>query len=187
MNRGYEEQLQAARTLLESNEGETYPEETRLFVASLLEMGEDPLYISGILNVQPQTVQRWHEDFMTREEFPMRPDEVSFIRDKNILRADARTIGNVVKRCLEEGFTTQEAAEFLGVSEQTIKLWLVRFARDYNQMTNLLPGCEVRVKNAYVLGIQAKDELQQLIYRNDEIEGNLAAQRRMEYLEQRRA
>lgn len=185
MNRGYEDQLIAARTQLLVDEAENYPEEVRLFAASLIEMGESVVHISELLNIEPAIIMAWHTTYITHVDFAIREDEFSFFRDKNVLRADARTIGSIVKSCLENEVSPEDAAIAVGVNIQTVNAWIVKFGRDYPQMINLLPGCEVKVKSIYVLGLEAKEELQGIIYHHDNQEAILAAERRMEYMQGR--
>lgn len=185
MERGYEDQLRAAKTNREVNEMAGYPEDVKLFASSLLEMGEDILYIARLLDIEPHTVSAWHHTFTTQLNFVLREDEFTFIREKNVLRTDARTKGAIVKACIEDGVAELDAATLIGVTEDTVKRWKVIYARDYERMIPLLPGCDLNRKSVYVMSLAHKEELQELIFRHDAEESVLATTRRMEYLQQR--
>jgi len=186
MNEYIKEQLIAARVELEADDDRTtYTPTTKLMVANLMGMGEDPVTMGQLLGVDTAVIAGWYHQYVRRTEFALRNNELSFYRMTNKLIADARTRGCIVKECLENGLTSEDAALLCGVNEPIIEKWKAMYASDYDAMISMKPGREIIVKSTYVLGLDAKEELQSLIYENDASEGRLAAQRRIEYLENR--
>ena len=171
--------------LLANDTRATYKPEIKLMVANLMQLGEDAKEIAKILDVDVTLVASWHHQYARRQNFALRNDELSFYRHTNKLVADARTRACLVKACIEDDMTTEEAALLAGVTVYAIEKWKIMYASDYDAMITLKPGREIIVKPTYVLGLEAKEELQTLIYHHDREEGKLAATRRIEFLQNR--
>ncbi len=185
MDRGYEEQLIAARINRENNEEAGYPDDVKLMVSSMVLIGEDPTIIASILEIDVAVIMAWNHQFNQTIEFALRQDEFTFIRDKNKLRPDARTKACVVKACIEEGLTNEEAALILDMQASTVKTWNLKYRRYYQSMIHMPAGSDIKIKPTYVMGLDHREELQELIYSHDRQENTLAGTRRIEYLQQR--
>ncbi len=187
MDRGYEEQLIAARVNRVNNEEAGYPDDVKLMVASMVLIGEDPAIIAGMLELDTAVVMAWNHQFNQTIQFALREEEFTFIRDKNKLRPDARTKACVVKACVEEGLSFADAALILDMEESTVKTWNLKYRRYYQSMIHMPAGSDIKIKPTYVMGLEHREELQELIYLHDREENTLAGTRRIEYLQQRNA
>jgi hypothetical protein len=186
MNEYIREQLVAARVELDADDDRTtYTPVTKLMVANLMGMGENPTIMAEILGVDVAVIAGWYHQYVRRQDFALRNDELSFYRLTNKLVADARTRGCIVKACLEDNLLSADAALLCGVTITAIEKWKAMYASDYDAMISMKPGREIIVKPTYVLGLEAKEELQAIIYQHDREEGALAGQRRIEYLQHR--
>ena len=111
---------------------------------------------------------------------------MSFIRDKNIIRADGRTIGIIVEKILNEDITHEQAAELMNHNHtKVISRWVNMYRMDYEIMQTLPPGVEYKPRQTYVMGIEARDQLQEEIFRHDRIEAIHAHESRMTYMRDR--
>lgn len=184
--RGYERELRSFKTEKERQELAGYENHVKIRVATLIASGEDSNYIANILGLDQNVVVQWYRDLiLNTEDLHFREDELSFYREMNMLRADARTIGCIVKSIIEETNTIESAMEIVGVSKQTINKWIQTYTRDYEVMITLPPGVMYTIKPAYVYGLEAKTEEQERILSHDRIENRHAAQKRQTYLQER--
>ena len=181
--REYTTQLQAFRAEKERTEQASYNDDVRIIVSSLIAQGENTHHIAGILGVNNSTVVRWYRDLILNEaELAFGMGDFTYIRDKNKLRADARTIGCVIKAIDEEILTIEEAMEAVGVntSKRAVQGWINKYGRDFNVMLTMPPGTEYAIRTTYATTRADADELQALIYQHDLAENELSSQRKAE-------
>ncbi len=186
--RGYENEFISFKTERLRREEAGYSNEVKVRASTLVAIGEDPNYIASLLDIDGAVVTNWFRTIiLNTADLTLREDEYSFIREMNVIRADARTIGCMVKGVIEGIFTEENAKDLVGVSDvKIIKTWIQKFRRDYDHMLSLPPGVEYKIRPTYVLGLDSKNELQELIFSHDREENALSARRREEYLTSRR-
>jgi transposase-like protein len=186
-NRGYEGDLRNMKIQKEISNRANYDTDVQFYVSTLIEMGENPTYIADILGIQANTILRWHRTIIDENNgLALSGEDLSFYRDKNVLRPDARTKGEIVRRVLNGFITKEEAKDLIGAQNvNTITRWVNTYYRDYDIMRSLPPGSEYQPKPVYVFGLEEKNTLQAEIFQHDEIEGIHAARSRSEYMENR--
>ena len=165
--RGYELDLIAAREDKNQRELASYDDDLKLYVAMLIELGENPLYIASILEIPADTIIQWYNNLIVQNRrILLNTNDLSFIRDKNIIRADGRTIGIIVEKILNEDITHEQAAELMNHNHtKVISRWVNMYRMDYEIMQTLPPGVEYKPRQTYVMGIEARDQLQEEIFR----------------------
>ena len=186
--RGYEEEFRSFNTERLRREEAGYSDDVKVRASTLVAVGEDPNYIASLLDINGSVVVAWYRAIiLNNEDLALREDELSFFREMNVLKTDARTKGCIVKAIVEERITVPVAQALVGLeSDKQIRNWVQNYRMDYEVMTTLPPGSEFKPRPTYVYGLEAKNELQALIFSHDRQENTLAAQRREEYLVQRR-
>ena len=154
-----------------------------MIVASLIERGENARFIADILNVEIAVVITWHRNlFLNEDQAMFGSGDMSYIREMNVIRPDARTIGNIVKAVEQEVLTEQQAADLVGKTIQAVRSWRNKFLRDYEVMTRLPAGGVYSIKPVYSLG-RANMEIDQAeIFANDRAESEAASRRREAYI-----
>ncbi len=183
--RAYDEQLIAFRE--DRADGEDYPEHVMIEISALIARGENVEHIASLLGLDEQVVLEWYRDiFLNQQDLAFSIDEFTYIREKNLIRPDARTKGCIVKAIIEEQMTPEAAAEAVGVSSsQVVTKWITDFGRDCEIMTTLPAGIDYKIRTAYAYNREHAEELQELIFRHDKEENELASQRREEYIASR--
>ena len=180
--RGYDEQLIAFRQGRIEREEIGYADNVKITVATLLASGENAQHIAELLGIDSSVISLWYRDIiLNQEDLPFGLDEFTYRREKNAVRADARTRGCVVKGVIEEVFSIQEAVEAVGntlVNETTIKNWVRTYSNDYDYMITMPAAREFQVGNTYSLTRDDAMADQALILQHDREENELASQRR---------
>ena len=186
--RGFEEEFRSFNTERLRNEEAGFNDEVKVRAAVLIAGGEDAHYIASLLEIDTAVVIGWYRTIiLNNQDLTLGDEELSFYREMNVLKTDARTKGCIVKAIIEGRITTSNAQAIVGLeSEKQIKNWVQKYSMDYEVMMTLPPGSEFNPRPTYVYGLAHKNELQELIFRHDRQENALAATRRAEYLEQRR-
>lgn len=182
--RGYEEQLKAFRETKIQNEEAGYSNTAKIIVATLIARGENPGHIASILDIDSAVVVDWYRNlFLNQQDLVFRIDDFTYIREKNVVKADARTKGCIVKAVLDNLLTPASAMEAVGVSSaQVIKNWVNEFSRDCEIMMTLPPGSEYKIKTAYAYSKEDAEQVQALIFHHDREENELASRLREEYI-----
>jgi transposase len=177
--RAYEEQLRGFRREQLEDGRPAITNQQQLIVASLVERGENVNYIAQILDIRSVVIIRWHRNlFLNAEQAMFGSGDMTYIRDKNVVRPDARTIGNIIKAIEEEVLTEEQAADAVGKSLQAVKKWRNEFLRDYEVMRTLPAGGMYSAKPPYSLNRDDMELDQALIWENDRAESELASRRR---------
>ncbi len=176
--RAYDEQLRGYLQQKIEREEAGYRNHVKVMVASMVARGENAAHIAGILDIGEDVVVQWYRDlFLNQQELPFTIEDFSYYRDKNVLRADARTKGAIVKALVEETMSEEQALEALKVVQnvQTLRNWKLKYFRDYDIMIELPPGVEYSVKTAYAISAEAAEEIQEMIFHHDRIENEHAS------------
>lgn len=183
-DRGYDEQLRAFYLERVRREEAGYRDDVKIIVSGLLARGENAEHIASLLQVSVQTITGWYRDlFLNQQELAFTIDDFTYIREKNVVRADGRTKGCIVKGIVEETLTTIEAAEAVGVSSlTTIENWVKTYSRDYDIMTTIPAGVDYLIKTAYAYSKEHAEQVQTLIFAHDREENELASQLREEFI-----
>jgi transposase len=180
--REYDERLRAFRREQLEEERPTITNQQQVIVAGLIARGENAAHVAQILGIDVETVVRWYRNlFLNEDQTFFGSADYSYIREKNILRADARTIGNIILAIENEDMSREQAAEAVGSSNFTINKWMNKYLRDYEIMARLPAGVEYTIKPAYIYGKDEKDRLQNIIFDHDRAEAIDASQSRSAY------
>jgi len=185
--RGYDELLIGFREERIANEQAGYTDAVKIVVSTLVARGENTQHIAQLLNIDSNVVTGWYRDlFLNQEDMVFAINEFTYVREKNVIRADARTKGCIVKAVLENMLTEEEAMEAVGVdNRQTITQWVNTYSRDYDVMVTLPAGVDYVIKTAYAYNREDATELQELIFRHDREENELASLRRQQAIARR--
>ena len=164
-----------------------YRDYVKVFVSSLVARGENVAHIANSLDVSQETIIRWYHDiFLNQEDLVFGINDFTYIREKNKIKADARTKGCIVKAIVEETMDPNAAAEAVGVSgPQVVKNWVNEFRRDYDLMTTLPAGVEYKIRTSYAYKKEHAEQLQALILEHDRQENELSSRLKTRAIEER--
>ena len=180
--RGYDDQLIGFREERARLEEAGYQDHVKVTVSALIARGENAEHIASILEIGQAVVIRWYRDlFLNQEDLVFGIDDFTYIREKNAIKADARTKGCIVKGILEQRITREEALELVAVGTigmQTINNWVLNYSRDCDIMMTLPAGSDMVIKPAYALNRVDAEAVQQLIFQHDREENQLASRNR---------
>ena len=180
--RGYDEQLIGFKEEKIRLEEAGYQDHVKVTVSALIARGENAQHIAAILEIGQAVIMRWYRDlFLNQEDLIFGLDDFTYIREKNAIRADARTKGCIVKGIIENRITREEALELVQVGTlgmQTIENWINSYSRDCDIMITLPAGSDILIKPAYALNRADAEAVQQMIFHHDREENEFASQNR---------
>lgn len=185
--RGYDAQLASFREERIRLEEAGYRNHVKITVATLIARGENAQHIAALLEIDTNVITGWYRDlFLNQQDLIFGIDDFTYIREMNKIRADARTKGVIVKGVIEERLTIAAAMEAVGANnQQTIRNWVNAYSRDYDVMTTLPAGTDYLIRTPYALNREDASQIQELIFRNDREENELASRLRETHIANR--
>ena len=177
--RAYEQLLVDFRTEKDRNEEVNYSGVAQITVATLISRGENSNHIANILAVSNDTVVSWYRTLILNEgDLAFNIENFSYFRKENKVKADARTIGCVLKAINDGIFTKEEAAEAIGLETTTrvVNGWFDKYENDYEVMITMRAGQELVIHTAYATNRTDAEIMQATIFEHDRVENELSSQ-----------
>ena len=169
--------IQSIKMMMNMSPNGEVPIEAKKLIASMVEQGYGSTSIAKEINVNQQTVNKYHRKFFpNRINTDLPHEETTYVRTGRSIVPDARTQGYMLKAVAEDGQLPSEVANTYGMSENNFGSLIKKHVTNgaYRAMMQLPEGYKVHKSEVYTKGTRNAAEIQELIREHKETEDNRA-------------